>query len=198
MNEQQTKETLQKTRADAWELLQRFTKNQNLIKHALAVETAMRHFAGYFGERGESADEETWGIVGLLHDFDYERWPSLNDHPYKGQEILRAEGYSEVIRRGIMAHAPHTGTPRNTLMEKTIFAVDELTGFIVAVALVKDRSLANVDVESVKKKMKQKSFAAAVKRDDITTGAAELGLTLEEHIEHVLMAMRNIHEKLGL
>lgn len=174
-----------KTRADAWTLLTQYTQNKNLRKHALAVEAAMRHYAEYFRE-----DAEVWGMVGLLHDFDYEKYPSWDDHPYKGQEILKAAGFPEVVRQGIMAHAPHTGTPRITIMQKAIFAVDELTGFLVAVALVKpNQKIAAVDVVSVKKKMKQKSFAAAVRRDDIAQGAKELGLTLDEHIQHVLDAM---------
>lgn len=186
--------TATKTRQDAWQLLNEYTKNPNLIKHALAVEAAMRHYAGHFGE-----NREVWGIVGLLHDFDYEKYPSLDDHPYRGQEILEAEGYPGIIRQGIMAHAPHTGTPRVTLMEKAIFAVDELCGFIVACALVKpNKSLAEVDTASVKKKMKQKGFAAAVSRDDIMLGAQELGLTLDEHIQHTLSAMQSIAGDLGL
>lgn len=183
-----------KTRADAWETLTRYTDNPNLRKHGLAVEAAMRHYAQHFGE-----DSETWGMVGLLHDFDYEQYPSLEDHPYKGQEILRDEGYPEIIRQGVMAHAPHTGTRRTTLMEKAIFAVDELTGLIVAVALVRPRKkLADVDVAAIKKKMGQQSFAKGVSREDITTGAAELGFTVEEHIAHVLQAMQEISDELGL
>lgn len=190
----QDTQTLTKTRADAWNLLTEYTQNKNLLKHALAVEAAMRYYARHFGE-----DENLWGIVGLLHDFDYEKYPALEEHPYKGQETLEAEGYPEIVRRGIMAHAPHTGTPRITNMEKTIFAVDELTGFIVAVALVKpNKQLAEVDTQSVKKKMKQKGFAAAVSREDITLGAKELGFSLEEHIGHVLKAMQHISSELGL
>jgi predicted hydrolase (HD superfamily) len=138
-------------------------------------------------------------MVGLLHDFDYEEYPSLEDHPYRGQEILEQGGWPAIIRQGIMAHAPHTGTPRTTPMEKAIFAVDELSGFIVACALVKpNKTLAEVDVVSVKKKMKQKGFAAAIKREDIQQGAEELGLTLDQHIQHVLLAMQNIAPELGL
>ena len=183
-----------KTRQDAWHLLQKYTKNQNLIKHAIGVEAAMRYYARYFNE-----DEELWGMVGLLHDFDYEKYPSLEEHPYKGQEILEEQGYSPQLRRGIMAHAPHTGTTRDTQMEKAIFAVDELTGFIVAVALVKpSKKLVDVDVKSVQKKMKQSGFAKGVNREDIITGAQELGFTTEEHIEHVLTAMQSISQELGL
>ena len=183
-----------KTRAQAWDLLCEFTTNKNLRKHGLAVEAAMRAYAEQF--EGEA---ELWGMVGLLHDFDYEKYPSLEDHPYKGQEILKERGYSEVLRQGIMAHAPHTGTARSTKMEKAIFAVDELTGFIVAIAQVKpSKTLAEVDVPSVKKKMKQKGFAAAVSRDDIALGAGELGFTLDEHIHHVLSAMQAIAVELDL
>jgi len=186
--------TGKKTRAEAWGLLCEWTKNKNLRKHGLAVEAAMRYYARLFSE-----DEETWGTVGLLHDFDYEKYPSLDDHPYKGQEILKEAGYSEEVRQGIMAHAPHTGTKRETKMEKAIFAVDELTGFIVAVALVKpNKKLAEVDVASVMKKMKQKAFAAAVSREDFIVGAKELEISLEQHIEHVLKAMQGIASELGL
>lgn len=185
---------MSKTRSDAWELLQRYTKNKNLVKHGLCVEAAMRHYAQHFGE-----DVELWGMAGLLHDFDYEQYPSLEDHPYKGQEILKQEGFPDAMRALIMAHAPHTGTPRVSIADKAIFAVDELTGFIVACALVKpNKKLSEVDVASIKKKMKQKGFAAAVSRDDITLGAQELGLTLEEHIQHVLTALQGIASELGL
>lgn len=185
---------MQKSRRDAWELLNEYTKSKNLIKHALSVEAAMRHYAIHFKE-----DPEVWGMVGLLHDFDYEKYPTLEQHPFEGQKILEAEGYPEIIRHGIMAHAPHTGTPRVTQMEKVIFAVDELTGFIVACALVKpSKKLAEVDVASVKKKMRSKGFAAAVKREDIELGAQELGLTLDEHIQHVLTAMQAVSAELGL
>lgn len=185
---------LTKTRADAWELLTEYTKNQNLIKHGLCVEAAMRHYAEHFGE-----DPELWGMVGLLHDFDYERYPSLDDHPYRGQEILIERGWPEIVRHGIMAHAPHTGTKRLTPMEKSIFAVDELSGFIVAVALVRpDKKLATVSVKSVKKKMKAKGFAAAVNREEIQQGAEELGLSLDDHIQNVLTALQGIADDLGL
>lgn len=185
---------MDKTREDAWKLLTQYTKNPNLIKHSLAVEAAMRHYAKHFDEQ-----EELWGMVGLLHDFDYEQYPSLEDHPYKGQEILKEAGYSDEVRLGIMAHAPHTGTARETTMHKAIFAVDELSGFIVGVALTRpNKTLAEVEVKSVVKKMKQKGFCAAVSRDDIKLGAQELELSLEEHIKHVLEALQGIHEELGL
>ena len=184
----------EKTRGDAWDLLNEYTKNPNLIKHGLAVEAAMRYYAHHFKE-----GEELWGMVGLLHDFDYDKYPSLDDHPYKGQEILKQEGFSEEIRLGIMAHAPHTGTKRETLMHRAIFAVDELAGFIVGVALSRpNKTLAEVEVKSVRKKMKQKAFCAAVSREDIILGAEELEIELDEHIGNVLKAMQGIAEELGL
>jgi len=180
-----------KTRSDAWELLNKYTKNQNLIKHGLAVEVAMRLYARKF-----QGDEDVWGIVGLLHDFDYEKYPTLEEHPYKGQEILEAEGFSEEIRRGI---APHTETPRETMMHKAIFAVDELSGFIVAVTLIRPtKKIADVDIQSVLKKMKQKGFARGVSREDIMQGAQELGISLEEHIANVLEALQGVAGELGL
>lgn len=183
-----------KTRQDAWELLTTYTANPNLRKHGLAVEAAMRTYARHF-----NGDEEVWGMVGLLHDFDYEKYPTLQDHPYQGQKILEAEGFSAEVRQGIMAHAPHTGTARETLMEKAIFAVDELSGFIVAVALVRpSKKLAEVNVASILKKMKQAGFAKGVNREDIHTGAKELGLSVEEHIQHVLAAIQGIAADLGL
>jgi len=182
------------TRDDAMQLLREYTQNPNLIKHALAVEAAMRAYARRFGE-----DEETWGMVGLLHDFDYERYPDLADHPFRGVEILRERGWPEAIIGGVLAHAEHTGEPRDTLMKKAIFAVDELTGLVVATALVRpDKKLASVKVKSVTKKMKDKSFAASVKRDDIIKGAQELGIELAEHIGVVLEAMQGIADDLGL
>jgi putative nucleotidyltransferase with HDIG domain len=183
-----------KTREESWLLLNSCTKNKNLLKHALAVEAAMRYYARHFKE-----DVDLWGTVGLLHDFDYEKYPLLEDHPYKGQEILESEGYSETVRRAIMAHAPHTKTSRDSLLEKTIYAVDELTGFVVAVALVRpSKKLNDVDVKSVKKKMKQTAFAAAVNRKDIETGAKELELSLDDHIKNVLEAMQEVAGELGL
>ncbi|HCU34996.1 MAG TPA: HAD family hydrolase [Armatimonadetes bacterium] len=181
-------------RDDAYELLTEYTKNANLIKHALAVEAAMRAYARHFGE-----DEQLWATVGLLHDFDYERYPDLKDHPFKGAEILRERGWPEETVEAVLAHAEHTGVARDTRLKRAIFAVDELAGFIIATALVRpDKKLASVEVKSVKKKMKDKSFAAAVKRDEITGGADELGLSLDEHIGIVLEAMQGIAEKLEL
>ena len=182
------------TRQDAWGLLTEFTQSESLRKHALAVEACMRACARKF-----SADEDLWGVVGLIHDFDYEKWPSLEDHPYKGNEILAQRGYSEEIRRGILSHAEYTGVSRDTPMEKALFACDELAGFITAVALVKPgKSLAEVDAKSVQKKMKDKAFARSVHREDIVNGAAALGVDLEEHIAFCIEAMKGIAETLGL
>ena len=182
------------TREEAYALLTEYTKKENLIKHALAVEAAMRAYARKFGE-----DEEAWGIVGLLHDFDYEMYPSLEDHPFKGAEILREKGYPEEWIEAILGHAEHTGVPRKTNMAKALFAVDELCGFITAVALVRpDKKLDSVKVKSVKKKLKDKAFARQVSREDIRKGAEELGVDLDEHIAFVLEAMKSVSDKLGL
>jgi predicted hydrolase (HD superfamily) len=154
----------------------------------------MRAYARKFG-----ADENLWGVVGLVHDFDYEKYPSQEEHPYRGNEILKERGYSDEIRRAIMSHAEYTGVPRETPMEKTLFACDELAGFITACALVKPgKSLAEVEALSVKKKMKDKAFARSVNRNDITVGAAELGVDLEDHIAFCIEAMKGIAGKLGL
>jgi len=181
-------------RQSAWCLLTEFTQSESLRKHALAVEACMRAYARKF-----SADEELWGVVGLLHDFDYEKYPSLEDHPYKGNEILKERGYAEEIRQAIMSHAEYTGVPRQTPMEKALFACDELAGFITACALVKPgKSLAEVEAKSVRKKMKDKAFARSVNRNDITSGAPELGVDLEEHIAFCIEAMKGIAKDLGL
>ena len=149
--------------------------------------------------RKAGGDEELWGAVGLLHDFDYEKYPSADDHPYKGSEILKERGYSEEIRRAIMSHAQYSGVPRETHMEKVLFACDELAGFITATALVKpSKSLAEVDAKSIRKKMKDKAFARSVHREDIIEGAADLGLDLEEHIAFCIEAMKGIAAELGL
>ncbi|HUU46387.1 MAG TPA: HDIG domain-containing protein [Acidobacteriota bacterium] len=181
-------------RSEAYALLTEYTQNPSLIKHALAVEVAMRAYARKFGE-----DEETWGIIGLLHDFDYERYPTAEDHPYMGAEILRAKKVPEDWIISIMSHADYTGIPRATLRDKVLFAVDELSGFLVAVALVRpDKKIATVKVSSVKKKMKQKAFSAQVSREDIVKGAAELGIDLDEHIAFVIEAMTCIAAELEL
>jgi len=181
-------------RVAAWCLLTEFTQSESLRKHALAVEACMRGYALKAG-----ADQELWGIVGLIHDFDYEKYPSAEDHPYRGNEILKDRGYSEEVRRAILSHAEYTGVARLTPMEKTLFACDELAGFITACALVKPgKSLAEVEAKSVRKKMKDKAFARSVNRNDITTGAADLGLELEEHIAFCIEAMKGIAAELGL
>ena len=181
-------------RQQSWELLCEYTQSENLRKHALAVEAAMRAFARRFGK-----DEELWGIVGLVHDFDYEKYPTAQDHPFKGAEILRDKGWPEEIVRAVLSHAPYTGITRDSLMEKTLFAVDELTGLITAVALVRpSKNIRDVKIRSVKKKWKDKSFAAGVNRADIEEGAADLGIELSEHIAVVLEAMQGIADDLGL
>ena len=181
-------------RENAWCLLTEFTQSESLRKHALAVEACMRAYARKFGE-----DEEKWSVTGLLHDFDYEKFPSAEEHPYKGNQILAERGVSDEVRRAIMSHADYTGVSRDSQMEKTLFACDELAGFITAVALVKpSRSLNEVDAKSVRKRMKDKAFARSVSRDDIFNGAAALGVDLDEHITFCVEAMKTIADRLGL
>jgi putative nucleotidyltransferase with HDIG domain len=181
-------------REAAWCLLTEFTQSESLRKHALAVEACMRAYARKLG-----GDEDLWAVTGLLHDFDYERWPSLDDHPYRGNEILAERGWPDEIRRAIMSHAEYSGVTRDTPMEKALFACDELAGFITACALVKPgKSLAEVEAKSVRKKMKDKAFARSVNRDDIVNGAADLGVELEEHIAFCIDAMKVIAGELGL
>ncbi len=182
------------SREAGWCLLTEFTRSESLRKHALAVEACMRAYARKNGE-----DEELWGLVGLIHDFDYDKYPSAEEHPYKGNEVLRERGYSDEVRRAIMSHAEYTGVARVTTMEKTLFACDELAGFITACALVKPgKSLAEVEANSVRKKMKAQAFARSVNRNDIIQGAAELGVELEQHIAFCIEAMRSIARELGL
>jgi len=180
-------------RSEAWDLLCEYTKNENLRKHALAVEACMRAYARKSGE-----DEEEWGVVGLIHDFDYEVYPNAPDHPLKGSEILKEKGLSEEIRRAILGHADYTGVPRDTLMARTLFACDELAGFITACALVRPDKITSLEAKSVRKRMKDKAFARSVSREDITKGAAELGIALDEHITFCIQAMQGIAEQLGL
>jgi len=181
-------------RERAWGLLTEFTQSESLRKHALAVEACMRAYA-----RKLAGDENLWGVVGLLHDFDYEKWPSLDDHPYKGNEILKERGWPDEIRHAIMSHAEYTGVTRDTPMEKALFACDELAGFITACTLVKPgKSLAEVEAKSVIKKMKDKAFARSVNRDDIVQGAADLAVDLEEHIAFCIEAMKGVAQALGL
>ncbi|MFY9909427.1 MAG: HAD family hydrolase [Candidatus Sulfotelmatobacter sp.] len=193
-------------REAAWCLLTEFTQSESLRKHALAVEACMRACAGKFAGSSASeakelglSEEDLWAIVGLIHDFDYEKYPSLEDHPYKGNEILKERGWPEVIRRAVMSHAEYTGVTRDTPMEKALFACDELAGFITAVALIKpSKSLAEVDVKSVRKRMKDKAFARKVNREDIVNGAAALGVDLDEHFGFCIEAMTGIARELGL
>jgi putative nucleotidyltransferase with HDIG domain len=181
-------------RETAWCLLTEFTQSESLRKHALSVEACMRAYARKLG-----GNEELWGVVGLLHDFDYDKYPSLDDHPYRGNEILKERDYPDEIRRAIMSHAEYTGVSRDTPMEKALFACDELAGFITAVALIKPgKSLAEVDTKSVRKRMKDKAFARKVNRDDIVKGAADLGVDLDEHITFCIEALKAVADKLGL
>ena len=182
-------------RETAMALLQEYTTNPNLIKHMLGVEACMRAYAARYGE-----DVEKWGLIGLLHDFDYERWPDPPDHPLKGYEILGRQGYPDDVRYAICSHANYLQDrfPRVNLVDHALFACDEISGFVVAVALVKGKSLANVDVPSVTKRLKEKNFARGVNRDDVVNGAAELGVPLEEHIDFVIKALQGIAGKLGL
>ena len=181
-------------RADAWCLLTEFTQSESLRKHALAVEACMRAYARKLG-----GDEDQWALVGLLHDFDYERYPSAEEHPFKGSEILAERGWPEELRRAILSHADYSGVARISPMEKALFACDELAGFITATALVKpNKSLAEVDARSVRKRMKDKAFARSVSRDDIINGAAALGIDLDEHIAFCIEAMKTIAPELGL
>ena len=182
------------TRDDAWKLLCDYTQSESLRKHMLAVEACVRAYARKFGE-----DEEKWGITGLLHDFDYEKYPTPQEHPFVGNKVLEERGYPEEMRRAILSHADYSGVKRESMMEKTLFACDELAGFITATALVKPgKSLAEVEAKSVRKKMKDKAFARSVNRDDITSGAADMGLDLEEHIAFCIEAMKAIAPELGL
>lgn len=182
------------TRADAWALLTEFTAGEGLRKHALAVEAAVRGYARLFGE-----DEEAWGIVALIHDFDYERWPEASDHPFRGSEILRERGWPEYMIRAILSHADYSGVARQSRLEHTLFACDELAGFITAAALVRPtRSILDLEARSVKKRMKDKAFARAVSRDDLRQGAEELGMPLDEHISNVIGFMREEADALGL
>lgn len=181
-------------REEAWALLCEHTQSENLRRHALAVEACMRYYARLWNE-----DEQLWGITGLLHDLDYDRHPSLEEHPFVGMEILRQKGYPEEVVRAVGAHADHTGIPRQTRMERTLYACDELTGFITAVALVRpNKKLTEVDVAAVRKKMKDKAFARAVSREELLKGAEEIGVPFDEHVHNVIHAMSTIADELGL
>ena len=181
-------------RATAFALLQEHAKGDVLIRHCLAVEACMRAYARKFGE-----DEELWGIVGLIHDFDWDVSPAPGDHPHFGARILRDRGYPEEIVRAVLSHGNDTGVPRESVMEKALFAVDELSGFVTAVALVRpSKSLNETEARSVRRKMRDKAFARAVNRDDILQGAEELGIDLDEHIEFVIQALKPVASELGL
>ena len=193
----------------AWCLLTEFTQSESLRKHALAVEACMRASARTYGSADAAtaeaaravgvSREDLWGIVGLIHDFDYDQYPSLDDHPYKGNAILKERGWPDVISRAVMSHADYTGVTRDSKMEKALFACDELAGFITAVALIKpSKSMADLDVKSVRKRMKDKAFARKVNRDDIVNGAAGLGVELDDHIALCIGAMQGIAKELGL
>jgi putative nucleotidyltransferase with HDIG domain len=184
---------LEISRDRAWDTLTRFTRSSALLRHAIAVEAAVRAYARKFGE-----DEELWGVTALLHDFDYEIHPTLDKHPQDGAPILREEGYPEVVIEGILSHAEHLAMPRDTPLKKTLFACDELCGFIHACGLVRPDGIATLEPKSVKKKLKQPSFAAGVHRDEVYKGAEELGVELDDHIRFVIEAMRPIAGELGL
>ena len=181
-------------RDEAWQLLTEYTRSDSLLKHGMAVEAALRGYARRFGE-----NEDDWGIVGLLHDFDYERWPSLDDHPFRGCEILRERGYPEWVMRAILSHADYSGVARESRLEKTLWACDELAGFITAAALVRpSKSVLDLEAPSVMKRMKDKAFARAVKREDLRGGADLLALPLDQHISNVIESMREQADALGL
>jgi len=178
----------------AWQLLTEWTHSDSLRKHALAVEAAVRGYARKFGE-----DEEAWGTVALLHDLDYERYPTSADHPFRGCEELQRRGYPDWFTRAIMSHADYSGIPRESLLERTLYACDEMAGFVTAAALVRPtKSILDLEAASVLKRMKDKAFARAVSRDDLRRGAAELGLPLEEHVANVITFMRDSADSLGL
>ena len=181
------------TREQAWDTLTRYTKSESLLRHALAVEASVRHYARLYGE-----DEELWGCVALLHDFDYEIHPTLDKHPQDGAPILREEGYSEELIEGVLSHAEHLNMPRDTQLKKVLFACDELSGFVHACGLVRPTGLDGLEPKSVRKKLKQPSFAAGVHRDEVYQGAELLGLPLDEHVVNVIAAMQPIAGELGL
>jgi len=180
-------------RESAWQVLCEYTKNDSLRQHAQAVEACMRAYARKFDQ-----DEEQWGIVGLIHDFDYEMYPNAPDHPLRGGAILKERGYPEEVRRAILGHAEYSGVARDTIMAKALFACDELAGFITACSLVRPDKIATLEAKSVRKRMKDKAFARSVSREDITNGAEELGVPIEEHITFCIEAMRGIAAQLGL
>ena len=184
---------MEPTREQAWKTLTRYTKNDALLRHALAVEASMAWYAREFGE-----DEERWRVVSLLHDFDYEIHPTLDKHPQDGAAILRDEGYPQDVVQAVLSHAEHLALPRDTLLKRALFACDELSGFVHAVGLVRPAGLDGLEPKSVKKKLKQPSFAAGVHRDEVYAGAEGLGLDLDEHIRNVVTALQPIARQLGL
>jgi putative nucleotidyltransferase with HDIG domain len=182
------------SRSDAYALMTEYTQGDSLRKHMLAVEAAVRGYARHFGE-----DEEDWGVVALLHDFDYERYPDPEHHPFEGVAILRQRGYPEWVTRAILSHADYSGVPRESRLEKTLYACDEMSGFVTAATLVRpSKSVLDLEAPSVMKRMKDKAFARAVNRDDLRRGAEELGLPLDQHIANVIAFMRVQAEALGL
>ena len=182
------------TREDAWNLLCEYTESDSLRRHGLAVEQVMRKMAQKYGE-----DEELWAMTGLLHDFDYEKYPTMEEHPYVGNEILKEKGFPEELTTAIMGHANYTGVLRESLMAKALYAADEISGFMFAVTYVRpSKSIHDVKVKSVKKKLKQKSFAASVNREEVYEGPEELDVTLDEHIQFIIDALKEKAEDLGL
>lgn len=182
------------SREAGYQTLCEFTKNENLVKHGLAVEACMRALARHYGE-----DEEKWATVGVLHDFDYEQFPEIPQHAIEGGKILRERGWPEDIVNAVMSHAPHTGVPRDTLMAKALYAVDELSGFLIGCVLVRpDKSFKTMKVKSAKKKLKDKAFCRAVDRDELREGAKELGWELDDLIEFLIKALGDVEEELGL
>lgn len=182
------------SREDAWALVIEYTQSESLRKHMLGVEAAVRGYARHFGE-----DEDDWGAVALLHDFDYERYPDQQNHPFRGVEILKARGYPEWVTRAILSHADYSGVPRESRLEKTLYACDEMSGFITAASLVRpSKSIMDLEAASVIKRMKDKAFARAVSREDLRRGAEELGLPLDQHIANVIAFMRVRADELGL
>ncbi len=182
------------SRADAWALMTEYTQGESLRKHMLAVEAAVRGYARQFGE-----DEDDWGVVALLHDFDYERYPDQQNHPYRGVEVLQARGYPEWVTRAILSHADYSGVPRESRLEKTLYACDEMSGIVTAAALVRpSKSILDLEASSVMKRMKDKAFARAVNREDLRRGAEEMGLPLDQHIANVIGFMRERADALGL
>ena len=182
------------SRDAAWALMTEYTQGESLRKHMLAVEAAVRGYARQFGE-----DEDDWGAVALLHDFDYERYPDQENHPYRGVEVLKARGYPEWVTRAILSHADYSGVSRESRLEKTLYACDEMSGIVTAASLVRpSKSILDLEASSVIKRMKDKAFARAVNRDDLRRGAEELGIPLDQHITNVIVFMREQADALGL